>query len=227
MSRIATILRRLEKVDCASLCDADKSLGRNAIQVMSSSMIARTPVVQKMIGVARTVQLSEHDDFLAVLRGLHDAEKGEVLCVNTMGSTKAVAGGLFLSESERKGLRGLIVDGAVRDISLMQQSSIHCYSTTVNPYSGTIQSPGEMQNTILCGDAKISPGDIVVGDSDGVISISVEAIEDIIEMAETIVSKEDSLIQAMKEGESLHSQTNYEEHIARIQNGKESSFQLK
>ncbi len=227
MSRIAAILRRLEKVDCASLCDADKSLGRNAIQVMSSRMVARTPVVQKMIGVARTVQLSEPDDFLAVLRGLHDAQKGEVLCVNTMGSTKAVAGGLFLSEAERKGLRGLIVDGAVRDISLMQQSSINCYSTSVNPYSGSIQSPGEMQNTILCGGSKISPGDIVVGDSDGVITASLEVIEDIIEAAETIVSKEDFLIRAMKEGRSLHSQTNYEEHITSILEGKESSFQLK
>ena len=233
MSRLSAILRRLEAVDTAALCDADKSAGYNAVQVMASNMSLRTRTSsciannKKMIGIARTIQLTESNDFLAVLRGLHDAEKGEVLCVNTMGSCKAVAGGLFLTEAERKGLSGIIIDGAVRDISTMKESNIQCYSSSINPYSGSIQSLGETQMTITCGGVQISPGDVVIGDADGVIIANIDSIENILDAAEAIVAKEAEIMDAMKDGESLHSLTNYAEHVARLQKGQASTLQFK
>ncbi len=103
MSRLSTIIHRLKLVDTAALCDADKSAGYNAVQVMTNKMQCRSTKVieneKKMIGVARTVQLSGPEDFLAVLRGLHESQEGEVLCVNTLNSSKAVAGGERLTRS--------------------------------------------------------------------------------------------------------------------------------
>ena len=231
VSRLSKIIRRLESVDISALCDADKSAGCNSVQVMTNNMKLRTKNIveghQKMIGVARTVQLSNSEDFLAVLRGLHEAEKREVLCVNTMNSSKAVAGGLFLTEAERKGLRGIIIDGAVRDVRSISESGIQCYSTSVNPYSGSIVHLGEMQVPIICGGAKVSPGDIVIGDCDGVIVANIETLENIIDSAENIILKEKEIIDAMKEGQSLHSLTNYNEHVTALQNGEESALQFK
>jgi len=93
-----------------------------------------------------------------------------------------VAGGLFLTEAERKVLRGLVVT--------VQDNGIHCYSTSINPYSGTLSHLGKLQVPIGCGGVEICPGDIVIGDADGVIVPDVEALENIIETAENIVAKE-------------------------------------
>ena len=224
-------IRRLEAVDTAAICDADKGTGSQAVKVMSSTITLRTQHLavsgKKMIGIARTVQLSESEDFLAVLQGLDEAEEGEVLCVSTKNSTKAVAGGLFLTEAERKGLRGLIVDGAVRDIASMKENGIHCYSISVNPYSGTISHPGKMQMPITCGGVVIYPGDIIIGDDDGVIVSDINSLESIIESAENIVAKEEAIMTSMKNGNGLHSLTNFTEHVANIKKGKESSLRFK
>eukprot|EP01083_Nonionella_stella_P001839 5283_1 len=180
-----------------------------------------------MVGVVRTVQLTESEDFLAVLRGLNDAKAGEVLCVNTMKSRKAVAGGLFLKEAQRKGLSGIIVDGTIRDIASMGEGSCFMYSKSVNPCSGSIQSPGVMQCDIDCGGVSVSPGEIVVADADGVIVAPADDLEEIIETAEIIMNVEASLVGAMSKGNSLHSLTNYEEHIEKRLKGEDSSLQFK
>ena len=233
ISRLASskLIRRLEAVDTAAICDAFKATGSKAVKVMSSFMTLRTSHLavsgRMMIGVARTVQLSEQQDFLAVLQGLDDSEEGEVLCVCTKNSTKAVAGGLFLTEAERKGLRGILVDGAVRDIATMKDNGIHCYSTSVNPYSGTVSHLGQLQVPIICGGVEISPGDIVIGDVDGVIVSDVDSLESIIETAENIVAKEEAIMTAIKNGKGLHSLTNYTEHVANIKKGIESCLTFK
>ena len=227
MPRLTTILNRLKGVDTAALCDADKSSGFQSLQVMSYKMKLRTRVDdEKMIGIARTIQ-TRSEDFMAVLRALDEGREGEILCVNTQGSRKAVAGGLFLREAERRGLSGIIIDGAVRDVGSMSESKIKCYSTSVNPYSGSILDVGETQVSILCGGAKIRSGDIVIGDADGIIVADIESLENIIDSAENIVTKEAEIMDAMKKGQSLHSLTNYSDHFDKLQRGKESTLKFK
>jgi 4-hydroxy-4-methyl-2-oxoglutarate aldolase len=238
--RLLSILRRLAKVDTAAICDADKSVNTEEkpcigrIRLMNENMVARNmnnlsdeTSSKKIVGVARTVQLTNPNDFLAVLQGLDEAKAGEVLCINTKESTKAVAGGLFCQEAERKELAGLIIDGPVRDLRSMQQADVLCYSTSVTPYSGTIKSVGVMQaKTIKCGGADVSPGDIVFGDCDGVVVGSIDIMEKIIDSAENIVSLERDITIAMREGQSLHSMTNYSSHLAKIKKGEDSSLEF-
>ena len=139
---------------------------------MSPNIQLRTNTIQrnnsKLVGISRTVQCTVQNDFLAVLRGLDEAKSGEVLVVDTKGSTKAVAGGLFLTEASRKNLSGLIVDGPIRDMNIVSKSKTMCFSSSITPYSGTVQSLGETQVSIKCGGVDILPGDIIIGDVDGV-----------------------------------------------------------
>lgn len=244
-TRIASIIRRLEHLDTAIICDADKSLKNNhnqegenikdytGIRLMNSSMLPRNIISSnvyhpdKIIGVARTVQLTTTNDFLAVLQGLDEAQPGEVLCVNTKYSTKAVAGGLFCQEADRKQLAGLIIDGPIRDISSIQKSKTICYSTSVTPYSGTVKCLGIMQpETIKCGGVDVKPGDIIVGDCDGVVVGSIETMEALIKKAENIAALEFDLMLGMKEGRSLHSMTNFTDHVENVRNGKDSFLQF-
>lgn len=199
---------------------------------MDETMIARKTTTHencpiKMVGIARTVQLTDPNDFLAVLQGLDEAQPGEVLCVNTKGSTKAVAGGLFCQEAQRKNLSGIIIDGPIRDISSIQKGNIPCFSTSVTPYSGTIKSAGVVQaEEVKCGGVDVSPGDLIVGDCDGLVVGSIDTMEALIHVAENITSIERDLMIGMDKGLSLHSMTNYINHLAKIREGKDSSLEF-
>ena len=114
-STVGSHLKELRLLDTASLCDADKSLrGSNDYQPLKLLDSIIRPMNQcghrVMAGVARTVQCTEANDFLAVLRGLQEACQDEVLVVNTLSSNRAVAGELFcVVFIERKGNRCLPV----------------------------------------------------------------------------------------------------------------------
>lgn len=101
------IIDRLSLLDTASLCDADRS-----IRFMSREIRLRSDA-RLMAGIARTIRVQ--DDFLGVIKTLGDSLPGEVLVVDGGGGSLALAGELFASEARRRGLAGLVVDGAVRD----------------------------------------------------------------------------------------------------------------
>lgn len=178
-----------------------------------------------MVGTARTVQCTEPNDFLAVLQGLDEARAGEVLVIDTLDSTRAVAGELFCAEAARRGVCGILVDGPMRDTAFLDEfQSVQCYSRSVTPYSGTIQSVGKTQVNIDCGGAKVSPGDLVVGDNDGIVVGSAETFAQIVETAREIKKAEESIQQGISRGVSLHSMTNYAEHLKARAAGSESSL---
>lgn len=230
-----TLLDALSKLDTASLCDADKGRvsrkdGENhGVRVMKGLVPRNSVGSRKMVGIARTVQCTEPNDFLAVLRGLSEANEGEVLVVNTLNSTRAVAGELFCAEAARKGVVGIFIDGPMRDTAYLEEFStrVHCYSTTVTPYSGRVQSVGEMQIPVQCGGVEVSPGDFLLADNDGVIVASGDSFAEIIETAANIQETERIIKERVSKGTSLHSLTNYEEHVeARVQ-GSASSLEFR
>lgn len=149
------IIKRLQSLSTGPLCDADKihrsrastvddvdiKLSYAGISLMSCPNTMKLRNITnnnkeggfKMIGIARTLQMNRPNDFLSVLQALDDINSGDVLVVNTSGSTKAVAGSLFTTELARRGGKGLIVDGPVRDID---ELACPVYSTLVSPYAG-------------------------------------------------------------------------------------------
>uniref|UniRef100_A0A7S2IFM5 Dimethylmenaquinone methyltransferase n=1 Tax=Helicotheca tamesis TaxID=374047 RepID=A0A7S2IFM5_9STRA len=239
------LITRLRDVDTAALCDADKSLvaqrhddhSNSSLQYIGLGLMNPLTVRPindqqgddnpKMVGVARTVQCTRPNDFLAVLQGLDEAKSGEVLVVNTLDSTRAVAGGLFLTECQRKNIGGIIIDGPVRDISVMNKSPILCYATSVTPYSGTVQCVGETQVPIVCGGVKVMPGDILVGDLDGVVVGSQESFERVLDSAENVMSLESTLMSGMDQGIGLHSMSNFKEHLQARKEGQESLLEFR
>lgn len=258
-SSVESLLQQLRELDTSSLCDADKMLliktfkGEDqcpyvGIDVMDSSIrpmnhlttrngpsnnndSSTSPIV--MAGIARTVQFTERDDFLPVLRGIHEAERDEVLIVNTLYSSRAVAGELFCAEAQRKGLAGIIIDGPVRDTAhLSKYPIVRVYGTGTSPYSGMTQSVGKMQRDgkilVKCGGVKVSPGDIIVGDDDGVLVASVSTFQRLVPIANEIQRTEAEILEGITSGtKSLISMSNYDDHIQKRQQGQESNLQFK
>ena len=88
--------------------------------------------------------ISSPNDFLAVLCALTELSTGDVLVVNTGGSTRAVAGSLFTTEASRRGCTGIVVDGPIRDVNGLE---CFAFSTKVTPYAGTVQHLGDGVDT--------------------------------------------------------------------------------
>jgi len=247
---IESIIQRLKPLGSGPLCDADKGNRLTAstsddpdlrayvgIRLMCPSTMklrnarthTETPSDNKrganMLGIARTVQLTRPNDFLAVLAALAEVHFGDVLVVNTSGSTRAVAGSLFTTEAARRGVRGIVVDGPIRDV---EDLACPTYSTMVSPYAGTVQHPGEGVDVapILCGGVTVTPGDIIFGDRDGVLVGSADSFATCLESAENVVAVEQHLMRGMKMGASLHNMTNFEVHIKKRKEGKESALEF-
>lgn len=200
--------------------------GKTAIhgqQVLRTAEMGR-----RMVGLAKTVQCSKPNDFFAVVRGLDSCKAGDVLVVNTLDSTRAVAGGLFLSEASRRRMGGIVIDGSVRDMAqLAAVRDLLVYSTSVTPYSGTVQSLGEVDVPVTCGGIRVCPGDVIVGDGDGVVCGSRNTFEAVIESAENIVEMERLILRGLREGHSLHSMMNYKEHLDARSKEQESTITFK
>jgi 4-hydroxy-4-methyl-2-oxoglutarate aldolase len=179
------------------------------------------------------VQFTERDDFLPVLRGLHEAERDEVLVVNTLYSTRAVAGELFCAESRRKHLAGIVIDGPVRDTrNLSGYPPVRVYATGTSPYSGTTRSVGKMQPSgkilVTCGGVKVSPGAIVVGDADGVLVGSAESFQRLVPLAREIQRLKSEILEGISSGsKSLVSMSNYADHIKNCLAGRESVLEFR
>eukprot|EP00978_Attheya_sp_CCMP212_P049563 scaffold682677_cov63-Attheya_sp.AAC.1 len=244
------LVDRLSRLDTALLCDADKTLHHNHTHHNNTAdsnssyhglrlMTGLKPLNHAcdpfvMVGFAHTVQFTTPNDFLPVLRGLAEAQRGQVLVVNTLDSTRAVAGGLFGQEALQKGLGGIVVDGPMRDVASLanppdssttnNNNMIRVFAKSVTPYSGTIQSPGETQCSVQCGGVTVHQNDIVVGDADGIVVGSIHTFAQLVQVAEDIQKVETALVKGMENGTSLPSMTNLEQHLKLRLSGKESNL---
>jgi len=210
------LLERLLGIDVSALSDADKTL-----PVVDPAVRAMIPDV-RMAGPAFTV-LAE-DDHLPVMSALAQAEPGDVLVIATNGGSRAVFGELFATEARRRGLAGIVADGFCRDLRGLRDIGLPVFARGTTPRSGTTVSREAAGATIACGGVEVSPGDIVVGDDDGLLIAAVERIAAALETAETIRRSERAILAAQARGEALPGLTNYEEHVAALDRGEASAL---
>ncbi|UCC40831.1 MAG: RraA family protein [Candidatus Aminicenantes bacterium] len=207
---------RLAILDTACIYDVNEKL-----KVMDPEI---RPVNQrlKMIGIARTVHCK--GDFLSVLKALHDASEDEVLVIDAEGDKIAFVGELFALEAQRKKLAGIVVDGACRDIKGIRNINFPVYSRYITPIAGTSSTIFPTQEKVKCGGVSVSPGDIIIGDDDGVIVMSEEEAAEILDTAQNIQIIEKKVIEKMETGKSLTELLNFFDHYAKIDKKQESQL---
>jgi 4-hydroxy-4-methyl-2-oxoglutarate aldolase len=134
----------------------------------------------KVAGRAFTVKMPVGDN-LSVLRAIREAQPGDVLVIDAKGDTyRAIAGDFIVGLAQTLGIKGIVVDGVVRDIVGIKDLNfpVFCKGTTVAA-SGKA-GWGEINVPISCGGTTVHPGDIIVGDADGIVVIPQANAEEVL-----------------------------------------------
>ena len=158
------------------------------------------PGKQTMAGTAVTAR-SRGGDNLTYLRALEFCRPGDVLLIDAGGDlNNAVVGGILSFYAASIGVAGVVIDGALRDVAEIREREFPVYARGVTHRGPYKDGPGEINVPISVGGMVVNPGDIVVGDQDGLLAIPQQGIEELIEKALAHLQAEAKTIQAMKEG---------------------------
>lgn len=177
------LIDRVSKLSPAQLCDGMANLGIERNGCMDASLMPLDSN-KVMIGTACTVNTEDGDNF-PIHVAIYQGKPGYVLVVAGKGYTeRAYMGDLMGSSAEAVGLNGIIIDGYVRDKIGLSQLSIPIYAKGIMQRSPAKKGPGEINTVVTCAGMKVTPGDLIVGDYDGVTVIPRDRIEEVLAAAE-------------------------------------------
>lgn len=170
----------------------------------------------EMAGTALTVKATPGDN-LAIHRAITMAEPGDVLVVDGGGYTGAAyVGELMCASCRAHGLAGVVIDGAVRDRAEVEAMGFPLYARGFNPEGPLKGAPGSINVPVSPGGVTVTPGDIVVGDDDGVSVAPADDAESILERAREKLAAEDDLRERVEDGEYLYDIGGYDETFERL-----------
>ncbi len=154
-----------------------------------------------MLGTAITVRTAPGDN-LFVHAALDLAGPGDVLVVDAGGDlSRAIVGELMARRAQLKGLCGMIVDGAMRDVAGLRALGLPIYARGATPAGPYKEGPGEVNVALACGGVVVRPGDIVVGDEDGVVIVPQGEAATVLAAARALQAREAATMAALARGE--------------------------
>ena len=151
----------------------------------------------KVVGTALTVDLRAGDN-LFLHQGIYCGGKGYVLVVDGKGHTEnAYLGELMAAAAKANGLEGIIVDGLVRDKEMLGEIGLPIFAKGFIPNGPFKDGPGAINIPIACGGVSVQPGDLIVGDEDGVTVVPKDKIEESLGKAEEKLNYEEKRMQTI------------------------------
>jgi RraA family protein len=157
----------------------------------------------RLAGPAFTVE-GRAGDNLMIHAAMTMARPGDILVVDGKGDrTCALMGSIMLSACKKLGLGGVVLDGAVRDTEELRALGFPVYAVAANPNGPTKSVPGRINWPISCGGTAVQPGDLVVGDADGVVVIEREKAGSLLDLAQKKVDDERSRLADIAAGRNL------------------------
>ncbi|RZL96365.1 MAG: RraA family protein [Variovorax sp.] len=145
---------------------------------------------RKLIGTAVTVKLRAGDNLLTY-KALSMMLPGHVLVVDAGGITSnAIVGDLLMSYAQQRGCAGFVVDGAVRDSAAFAAADFPCYARDVTHRGPFKTGPGSINVPVSIGGQVVQPGDVIVGDEDGLVVFPVSETERLVAAAKRSAAAE-------------------------------------
>ena len=197
--------KRLEKMATTNLADAMDTV------VIRGAVIGIKPMYDcpKIIGRAVTIKITaagmlKSQHHLGV-QAIDAASSGDVIIIDNRGDLNNNCWGEILAMgSKMKGISGVVVDGAARDIDACKEFGFPVYARGTVPITARGRIMQESFNEVVrIGDIQVRPGDIVMADINGVVIIPVEKLDEVLEASETILQKETAMVEELKKGTSM------------------------
>jgi regulator of RNase E activity RraA len=151
-----------------------------------------------MVGTALTVKVGPGDN-LMVHKAIDIARPGDVIVVDAGGiCTQAIIGEIMSAIAERRGAAGMVIDGAIRDADALAISPFPVYARGVTHRGPYKNGPGEINVPVVIGDAVINPGDIIIGDDDGLLALPQALANETIALAQDQAKKEAAMLKTIR-----------------------------
>ena len=197
-----------DKLSSSLLSDVLDSMGfRN--QVMGTRLRPVYPGAI-VVGYAHTMLMvdvyePEQDTFKLQIQGIDSLRKGEVMVVASNNSTQAALWGELLSTAALgRGARGAIIDGLSRDIHQIEEMKFPVFASGIRSISskGRVVAIG-YGCRVKCGDVYVDPGDLIVGDVDGIIAVPSSVIGEAVERVVERTKSERITLKELRAGATL------------------------
>ena len=159
-----------------------------------------------MVGRALTV-LTIDGDWAKPIEAIDIAEKDQVIVIDVHGGKTAIWGELATWSAKIKGLKGVVIDGAIRDLDDLIKIDFPVFSKHISPNAGEPKGLGEIGAEITCGEQTVKTGDWIIGDDSGVVVVPQEIAQEIANRALDVKEHENSIREEIKKGGTLGSVT--------------------
>lgn len=173
------------------VANIDDNMGR--IAAVDAALVPMNS--SPLVGTAFTIRMPQGDN-LMFHKAMDMAQPGDVIMIDAGGSVdRAIFGELMVNYCRSRGIAGIVCDGAIRDrdgIGKLTDFAVYAKGVTPNgPYKN---GPGEINTPVVIGGKLVRPGDIIVGDSDGVIIIPPEHAADIAAATRATMKMEEQIM---------------------------------
>ena len=137
--------------------------------------------------------------------GIEQIGAGDVLVIDARGDASAgTMGSILAARIQVRGCTGVVTDGAYRDSPTIAASGLPAYAAAMNAHTNkTVHHPSEIQVPIACGGVAVFPGDLIVGDGEGVVVIPVHLAEAVAAEGEEMEKKERFIMEKIRGGASI------------------------
>jgi RraA family protein len=148
-----------------------------------------------IVGPAFTIKVPMGDN-LMLHKAMDMTQPGDVIIIDAGGcKNRAIFGELMATYMQKRGVAGIIVDGSIRDSSaLAEMEDFPVYASGISPNGPYKNGPGEINVPISIGGQVVTPGDIIVGDDDGIIVIKPEIAEELLAKTKEVMKKEEKIM---------------------------------
>ena len=167
-------------------------------------------------GPAITVSCHVGDN-LTLHKALEVVQRGDIIVVDAKGYKDAggMWGEIMTLAAKVKGVAALVIDGAVRDVAVIRKMAFPVFARAISPGGTVKETLGSINVPILCGGVSVNPGDIIVGDDDGVVVVRKEIAKEVIMKAEKRVEREEEVRKLILEGKTTTEIYGFDELLKR------------
>lgn len=190
----STVGNVLDDMDIAGIMTRMRPL------VFGTRIVGPAFTAREVCGVKGTFSSAE----FGLGKVIDTAGSGDVICIDNGGHPVSTWGGIASMAALRNGVEGLVVDGGVRDADEIVEFGLPVFSRHVLPLSGKTRVKVVAINTVVrIDDVMVRAGDIIVGDSTGIVCVPADRAEDILEQAEKLERDDRLAIEDIRNGSSF------------------------